>query len=125
MIKRWGTWSPEVLEEALALSAWGLSYAQIVEQLDLGVHPETLARRLRKARKEGVAAASVRDGDSPVTKSKKGLRQMAFRWDDPEVYDPSVDAPKYHRPGSQDFLGIPSRLGGKLYYRDGRVESAT
>lgn len=27
------------------------------------------------------------------------------------------------RPGSQDFLKFPSRVGNRLYYRDGRVET--
>ena len=30
-------------------------------------------------------------------------------------------APPALRPGAQDFLACPSRIGGRLYYLDGRV----
>lgn len=41
-----------------------------------------------------------------------------------EVYDPAVDRPVL-RPGSQQFLQIPSLQLRRRYFRDGRVEDAT
>ena len=38
-------------------------------------------------------------------------------------YDPSQEIPTPRRPGSEDFLKYPSRMGNKLYYRDGRIET--
>jgi len=37
-------------------------------------------------------------------------------------YDPKMDMPPPMRPGAEDFLKYPSRVGNYLYYRDGRVE---
>lgn len=38
------------------------------------------------------------------------------------VYDPTTERRSPVRDGSEDFLNCPSRMGNRLYYRDGRVE---
>ena len=40
-----------------------------------------------------------------------------------EVYDPSKYPPPPRRPGAEAFLEYPSRMGNKLYYRDGRIKN--
>lgn len=50
-------------------------------------------------------------------KKERGLPNYLER----EVYDPKGDQPTY-RPGALDHLKYPSRIGNKLFYRDGRVE---
>ncbi len=37
------------------------------------------------------------------------------------AYNPSSHIPPPMRPGSEEFLKHPSRMGNKLYYRDGRI----
>ena len=37
------------------------------------------------------------------------------------VYDPTVDLCASTRPGANDALRLPSRIGNKLFYRDGMV----
>ena len=37
-------------------------------------------------------------------------------------YDPSKEPQKPMRPGSEDFLAYPSRIGNRLYYRDGSIK---
>jgi len=39
------------------------------------------------------------------------------------ILDPKMYQQSWTRPGSEDFLKFPSRMGNKLYYRDGRVET--
>jgi predicted transcriptional regulator len=41
---------------------------------------------------------------------------------DRPTYNPSDEKPLPMRPGSEDFLKYPSRMGNTLYYRDGRIE---
>lgn len=40
-----------------------------------------------------------------------------------ETYNPANYPPLPRRPGSEDFLDCPSRMGDKLYYRDGRIKN--
>ena len=40
-----------------------------------------------------------------------------------EVYDPAKYPGLPRRPGAEDFLELPSRMGNKLYYRDGRIKN--
>lgn len=40
-----------------------------------------------------------------------------------EIYDPSTYPTTPRRPGAEDFLEFPSRMGNTLYYRDGRIEN--
>ena len=40
-----------------------------------------------------------------------------------EIYDPAKYPSTPRRPGAEDFLEAPSRMGDKLYYRDGRIEN--
>lgn len=42
---------------------------------------------------------------------------------DRPIYDPSAEIPMPIRPGAEDFLKYPSRMGNRLYYRDGRIET--
>lgn len=43
---------------------------------------------------------------------------------DRETYQPSKELKPPMRPGSEDFLQYPTRMGNKLYYRDGTVKDA-
>lgn len=40
-----------------------------------------------------------------------------------ETYDPSTYPSMPKRPGAEDFLECPSRMGDKLHYRDGRIKN--
>lgn len=40
-----------------------------------------------------------------------------------EIYDPSKYATTPRRPGAEDFLEFPSRMGNRLYYRDGTIKN--
>jgi hypothetical protein len=40
-----------------------------------------------------------------------------------EIYNPDNYPSLPRRPGSEDFLEFPSRMGDKLYYRDGRIKN--
>lgn len=42
---------------------------------------------------------------------------------DRPTYTPPQDLANYRRPGAEDFLRCPSRIGNKLYYRDGTVKT--
>lgn len=38
------------------------------------------------------------------------------------LYSPAKEIQRPMRPGSEEFLKYPSRIGNTLYYRDGRIE---
>ena len=38
------------------------------------------------------------------------------------IYEPSKEKPRPMRPGSEDFLKYPSRMGNRLIYRDGTIK---
>jgi hypothetical protein len=43
-------------------------------------------------------------------------------WKEQPPYEPKAELYTYVRRGSEDALRLPSRIGNKLHYRDGRVE---
>lgn len=56
-----------------------------------------------------------------------GLNPMSHSYRDSVMTAPNYSPTDYQspaRPGSEDFLELPSRMGNKLYYRDGTVKDA-
>jgi hypothetical protein len=57
-----------------------------------------------------------------------GLNPQSKSFRDSVMKAPHYEPADYQapaRPGSEDFLELPSRIGNKLYYRDGTVEEIT
>jgi len=56
-------------------------------------------------------------GDAPSKPSREGMG-----WKDRPDYDPKSDLYTYVRRGSDDAMKLPSRIGNRLFYRDGTVK---
>jgi hypothetical protein len=57
-----------------------------------------------------------------------GLNPQSKSFRDSVMKAPHYEPADYQapaRPGSEDFLELPSRIGNKLYYRDGTVKEIT
>lgn len=72
---------------------------------------------ITKAGEEKLAELGPAKGINPQSKSFRNTIMIA------PVYVPSVhNRPSPVRPGSEDFLKYPSRMGSRLVYRDGTVK---
>lgn len=56
----------------------------------------------------------MEDDEETLTQSHRGMSGH---------YDGAELRPYNGRPGAMDAFAMPSRMGGRLYYRDGRVEA--
>lgn len=81
------------------------------------VRKQTNGWVLTRGGKEKLEELGPATGINPHTKDTRITSMTA------PVYNPARHNPKRPvRPGSEDFLQYPSRIGDRLVYRDGRVE---
>ena len=58
----------------------------------------------------------------PAGETLNKASREGMGWKDRPDYDPKTDLYTYIRSGSDDALKLPSRIGDKLFYRDGTVK---
>lgn len=107
-----GVWTPEKLERLKGACAQGLSTHDM--SVMFGVSPSSVLFRIRRHKFPRVKTARVK----PFTKRAPSVNI------NPEAYELYTGEPAVHIPPERlAFLDIPSRIGDKRYYRDGRVEA--
>jgi hypothetical protein len=58
----------------------------------------------------------------PAAKPQAKALRAGEGWKDRPDYDPKSDLYNYVRKGSDDAMKLPSRIGDRLFYRDGTVK---